>query len=180
MHAREFCTATKEAFCSGAAGTCAARAVFELRFRIESRVFCTELLYAPSRAAEIVEKAISSFTMLGTAPKRLRNLDVPRRSGRYPLPLQNMRFKWAVAGNPQKSGFQDAAPRIDSLVAQQLLDAQELVVFGEPIGTRERAGLDLPAIRRHREIGDGGIFRPTVPVRHHRAIGIAVRGVDRV
>ena len=42
---------------------------------------------------------------------------------------------------------------IGRLGAEFLFDAQELIVFGGAIRTRERAGLDLPAIGRDREIG---------------------------
>src|SRR5215216_4733884 len=38
--------------------------------------------------------------------------------------------------------------------AEALLDADQLVVFGEAIGAGQRAGLDLSAIGRHREVGD--------------------------
>jgi hypothetical protein len=42
-----------------------------------------------------------------------------------------------------------------SFHAQLFLDADQLVVFGEPVGARQRAGLDLAAIGRDGEIGDG-------------------------
>jgi hypothetical protein len=39
--------------------------------------------------------------------------------------------------------------------AEFLLDADQLVVLGEPVGTRQRAGLDLSAIGGDGQIGDG-------------------------
>jgi hypothetical protein len=38
------------------------------------------------------------------------------------------------------------------------LDADQLVVLGQPVGARQRAGLDLPAIGGHGEVGDGGVL----------------------
>src|ERR1043166_8170394 len=43
-------------------------------------------------------------------------------------------------------------------IAQLLFDAQELVVLGDAVAARRRAGLDLPRVRGHGEIGDGGIL----------------------
>ncbi len=42
----------------------------------------------------------------------------------------------------------------------------------------QRAGLDLSAIGRHRQIGDGGILGLARAVAHHRLVGGAVRGID--
>src|SRR5262249_22740998 len=59
-------------------------------------------------------------------------------------------------------------------------DAQQLVVFGEPVRARAGAGLDLPAIRRHGQVGNGRVFGLAGAVRHHGAIGRAMGGFDRV
>src|SRR5712691_8081065 len=48
--------------------------------------------------------------------------------------------------------------RISRLRSQLLLDPQQLVVLRDAVGARERAGLDLPAIGRDREVGDGRIL----------------------
>src|SRR5581483_4659142 len=53
---------------------------------------------------------------------------------------------------------EDSAAGIFRLAAQLLLDADELVVFGEPVGTGEAAGLDLPAICGDGEVGDRRIL----------------------
>src|SRR6185437_574355 len=58
---------------------------------------------------------------------------------------------------------QHGASGIYGRSAELLLDADQLVVFGQPVGARQRPGLDLPAIRRDREIGDRrilGLARP--------------------
>src|SRR3954471_15766413 len=67
---------------------------------------------------------------------------------------------------------------IERLLAELLLDAQELIVFGGPIGTRKGAGLDLPAIGGDGEIGDGGILGLARTVRHHRGIAGLVGHLD--
>jgi len=53
------------------------------------------------------------------------------------------------------------APALAAWLAWQLLDAQELIVFRQPIRTAQRAGLDLPAIRRNPDVGDGRFQRFT-------------------
>jgi len=42
--------------------------------------------------------------------------------------------------------------------SQFLFDAQQLVVLRHAIGARRRAGLDLPGIRRHHQVGNRDIF----------------------
>ena len=45
--------------------------------------------------------------------------------------------------------------------AELLLDADELVVLGHTVGTRERTRLDLAAVGSHGDVGDGGVLRLT-------------------
>ena len=59
-----------------------------------------------------------------------------------------------------------------------LLDAQELIVFGGAIRAGQRTGLDLTAIGRDSEIGDGRVFRFARSMRHHRAKSSLVRHID--
>src|SRR5882757_9324491 len=56
------------------------------------------------------------------------------------------------------------------LRTQLLLNAQQLVVFGGTVGTRQRSGFDLAAIGGDSEIGDGGILGFAGTVRHHRGV----------
>src|SRR5690606_12067613 len=65
---------------------------------------------------------------------------------------------------------EDGRAGIMGAVAQFLLNADELVVFGEPVRTREAACLDLPAIGGDGEIGDGRILRLARAVRHHAGV----------
>src|SRR6056297_2773520 len=43
-------------------------------------------------------------------------------------------------------------------VAEFGFDAQQLVVLGDPVAARRGAGLDLPAVGGHGEVGDRGVF----------------------
>src|SRR5580658_10058660 len=70
------------------------------------------------------------------------------------------------------------APGIARRAAEALLDANQLIVFGKPVGARQRAGLDLPAIGRDREVGDRRILGLARAVRDHRAIAGAPRRID--
>ena len=47
---------------------------------------------------------------------------------------------------------------VDGVVAECFLDAQELIVFRDPVGATERTGLDLAGIRGHGDVGDRGVF----------------------
>ena len=61
--------------------------------------------------------------------------------------------------------------------AEVLLDAQELVVLRDAIAARGRAGLDLAAAGRDREVGDRRVLGLAAAVRHHG--GVAARHRQR-
>src|ERR1051325_1190430 len=65
-------------------------------------------------------------------------------------------------------------------VAQLLLDAQELVVLGDAVAARGRAGLDLPRVRGHGEVGDGGVLGLAGAMRDDVAVAGALGHLDRV
>src|SRR5215207_11034932 len=50
------------------------------------------------------------------------------------------------------------ATRVARRVVELLLDPQQLVVLGHPLGARRRAGLDLAAVRGYGEVRDGGVL----------------------
>jgi hypothetical protein len=54
--------------------------------------------------------------------------------------------------------------------ADIFLDADQLVVLGQPVRARQRAGLDLAAVGGDREVGDGRILGLARAVRHHRRV----------
>jgi len=51
------------------------------------------------------------------------------------------------------NSFQGGASREAGAGAQVPLDPEQLVVFGEPVRPGQRAGLDLTAVGRNRQIG---------------------------
>src|SRR4028119_1816701 len=72
-------------------------------------------------------------------------------------PLRDQRDRHArlatplpLAGEERASpqGLEGSASGVTGLRPELLLDADELVVLGEPVGARERPGLDLPAVPR--------------------------------
>src|SRR3954454_15315084 len=73
-----------------------------------------------------------------------RDHRIAGRSGRPPA-LGSERLERARAGVARRR-------------SELLLDPDELVVFGRPVGAGERNGLDLPAIRRDGELGDGRVL----------------------
>ncbi|MPM30051.1 hypothetical protein SDC9_76593 [bioreactor metagenome] len=73
-----------------------------------------------------------------------------------------------------------AAARVLGGLVQLLLDAQQLVVLGDTVGTGRSAGLDLATAAGDREVGDGDVLGLTGTVRHHRPETVAVREVDGV
>ena len=72
---------------------------------------------------------------------------------------------------PTYSRPQHAPARIARLVAQLLLDADQLVVLGEPVGARQRAGLDLAGVGGDRDVGDGGVLGLAGAVRDDGRVG---------
>src|SRR5262249_33748289 len=64
--------------------------------------------------------------------------------------------------------------------AELLLDADQLVVFGEAVGARQRTRFDLAGVGGDGEIGDRGILGLARAVREHGAITGAQRGFDRL
>src|SRR5208282_4523295 len=80
---------------------------------------------------------------------------------------------------PLTERLERRTPRVHRLWAEFLLDPQQLIVLGGALAARQRAGLDLPAIGRHREVGDGGILGLARAMRYHGRVAGFVRGFDR-
>jgi hypothetical protein len=57
-----------------------------------------------------------------------------------------------LLGHP--GGCAELVARVGRLAAQLLLDAQQLVVFGEALGAAGRPGLDLAGAQTDGEVGD--------------------------
>jgi hypothetical protein len=67
----------------------------------------------------------------------------------------------ATAGRPKRlrrESRECPATRIHRCVTEFFFDTEQLVVFGDTFTSSRRTGLDLTAVRCHREVGDGGVF----------------------
>src|SRR5262245_3097928 len=80
----------------------------------------------------------------------------------------------------QALAAQHAAAGVTGLVAQLLFDADQLVIFGKPVRSRQRAGFDLPGVGGNRDVGDGGILGLPRAVRDHGVVASALRHTDGV
>src|SRR5262245_51228346 len=69
---------------------------------------------------------------------------------------------------------------VGGLVAELLLDAQELVVLRHTIGSRGRARLDLPRVRGDRDVGDRRVLRLARAMRDDDPVAVPVRQLHRV
>src|SRR4029077_11701458 len=72
------------------------------------------------------------------------------------------------------------APGIDGRGSELLLDPDQLIVFGQPVGSRQRSGLDLAAIGCDREIGDRFKLGFSRAVRKYSAPARPRGGLDRL
>src|SRR6478735_5387023 len=73
-----------------------------------------------------------------------------------------------------------AGAGVDRGVVELLLDAQQLVVLGDPLGPRRGAGLDLAAVGRDGEVGDRGVLGLAGAVAHHAPVPRALGHLDGV
>src|SRR2546421_9366190 len=55
-------------------------------------------------------------------------------------------------------------PAVNGVFTQTLLDTEQLIVFGDPVGATEGAGFDLAGVGGHRDVGDGRVFGFTGPM----------------
>ena len=105
------------------------------------------------------------------APRRLR-----LRLRRAASPARRARRAASRAAQPPRATGarrQRRRAEVRGHRAELLLDAQQLVVLRDAVAARRRAGLDLPAVRGDREVGDRRVLGLAAAVRHHR--GVAVR-----
>src|SRR5688572_4769300 len=70
------------------------------------------------------------------------------------------------------------AARVRGHIAQVFLDAQQLVVLGHAVRTRERPGLDLARVRADGDVGDGRIFSLPGAVADHGGVAGALGHLD--
>src|SRR5215472_16920490 len=65
-------------------------------------------------------------------------------------------------------------------VFQFFFNSDQLVVFGNAVGARSRAGLDLTCTGANREIGNEGVFRLARAMRDNRIVAVAPRQRDAI
>ena len=107
------------------------------------------------------------FLVAGLARARLRGPGRRRRGA-------------SGTGGP---GSERGATEVRGRGPEVVLDAQELVVLGDPVAARGRARLDLPAVGGDREVGDRDVLGLAAAVRHHRGVAGTTRehhGVERL
>src|ERR1019366_9575497 len=73
-----------------------------------------------------------------------------------------------------------AGAGITCSIVQLLLDPQQLVVLGHPLGPSGGTALDLATVGRHGQVGDGRVLGLTRAVAHHAGVPGTVRHVDRI
>src|SRR3954447_7704498 len=69
---------------------------------------------------------------------------------------------------------------VDGVFAEQLLDAEELIVFGDAVGAAQGTGLDLASIGSHRDVGNGGVFGLTGAMADDGGVGVFLGQFDGV
>ena len=65
------------------------------------------------------------------------------------------------------------------MLAEQLLDAEQLIVFGDAVGAAERAGFDLPGVGCHRYVCDGRVLRFTGTMADNDGVTVLLREFGR-
>ena len=68
----------------------------------------------------------------------------------------------------------------DGVIAQLFLDAEELVVFRDPVRTAHGTGLDLAAVSRDGEVGDGAVFGFTGAVAEDGGVAVFLGEFDGI
>src|SRR5690242_17475680 len=88
--------------------------------------------------------------------------------------IRRMRFVMGASSTASTRAGKRRAPTERGRIVEIFFDAQQLVVLRDTVGASRRAGLDLAAVGRHREIGDGRVFGLAGAVRHDRGVARAV------
>src|SRR5438046_5691653 len=71
-------------------------------------------------------------------------------------------------------------PAVIRVLAIDLLDAKELIIFSDQVGAAERAGFDLPGVGCDRYVCDGGVLRFTGTMADDDAVTVLLREFDGI
>src|SRR5687767_10150199 len=82
--------------------------------------------------------------------------------------------------SPSSAGLKGAIAGVFGGVAKLLLDAQQAVVLSDPLGSADRAGLDLARVERHDEVRDGGVLGLAGAMADDRGPARVLRHLDRL
>ena len=85
-----------------------------------------------------------------------------------------------MAPNGLSTFGQGTQTSVDGPVSEQLLNTQQLIVFGGTVGSAQGAGLDLSAIGGDGKIGDGGILRLTGAVGKNGSVAVFLSQFDGI
>jgi len=92
---------------------------------------------------------------------------------RSPSPLERGPGGEAFKTHKKESKSKNRLTQIRCSIAQFLFDAEQLIVFGDPVRAGSRAGFDLSGIERYSQVGNGSIFRFAGTVADDRCVGVA-------
>ena len=85
-------------------------------------------------------------------------------------------WRWVTAENEIAKGYLfstfSLCDAVNRVVAELLFDAEELVVFRDPVRAAHRAGLDLAAVGGDGDVGDGAVFGLAGAVAEHGGVGV--------
>ena len=74
----------------------------------------------------------------------------------------------------------DSFISVNGTIAQFLLDTKQLIVLRHTVGTAQRTGLDLAAVRSDRDISDRSVLGLSGAVRGHGRVSMTVCHLDGV
>src|SRR5689334_16066608 len=83
-------------------------------------------------------------------------------------------------GSESATSGQRHGSGVNRVPAQQLFDAQELIVFRQPIRAAERTGLDLSRIGGDRDVGNRGVFGFSRAMADDSRVTVFLRQLDGV
>ena len=94
-------------------------------------------------------------------------MEKARRSG---LAFVNQKYQLVLFAGKLFQVVKDTGATKLRHITQRFFDSEQLVVFGDTVGSRRRAGFDLSGIGCHGDVGDGSILCFTGTMRYYCGI----------